>query len=448
MPIQRIKKFAKRNPSMALGLQVAMTVLAHNKAAAAGMYGSSNPAVMVASLGQKVVPKSLKEKAEKTLNQSGNVDEVVSAVWDVAKAASQADMTAAQPAPPMSYEQARLWLQAYNAGPYALLKHKGTVPYRETMNYVPRVMKYYQQDLSKSPYDAYIRSAAAKYGLDPQLIRAVMKTESDFNNRTVSHAGARGLMQVMPVVWKDMMKRYKMGWEYDTGVFDPAQNVEVACAYLAWLRYDFLPRHFDSFQGNAPIPVAMIRDKAPPRATPKIVTEVAGAAAQEHQLALTQKPVVQVASNEKVSVKPHSAVRPTQDAASGAMSAELVKPKAKPSVTVKASDGSPLRAKPAASSSGITRATVKSSAATKPAQSASVPIAKPPTGLAKAPAVAPSSALQGPATSQRTGFPNPAAVRMSQKGDPGSEKTVSSVSSEERVRAALNNLKKRPSRAL
>lgn len=174
--------------------------------------------------------------------------------------------------PSLSSEQARLWLQAYNAGPYALLKYGGDVPYRETQNYAPRVFKYYQMDLSKSPYEPYIQASATRYGLDPQMVRAIIKTESDYNNSTVSHAGARGLMQVMPVVWKDITQRYKVEWDYSSGVFDPAKNIEVACAYLAWLRWDFLPRHFAVYEEIPAMPKTVVDDKAPPREKPRIVT--------------------------------------------------------------------------------------------------------------------------------------------------------------------------------
>jgi hypothetical protein len=163
-------------------------------------------------------------------------------------------------APKMSPEAIRLFLQAYNAGPYALLKYKGNVPYRETQDYAPRVMKYYKMDLSNSPFEPYILQTAKKYDFDPQLIRAIIKTESDFDLDCVSHAGARGLMQVMPVVWKDIKARYKFEWNYSTDVFDPAKNIEVSCAYLAWLRYDFLPKHFAAFESNPPAPPALIRD--------------------------------------------------------------------------------------------------------------------------------------------------------------------------------------------
>lgn len=122
---------------------------------------------------------------------------------------------------PMRYDEARLWLQAFNAGPYALLKYKGTVPFRETRNYIPRVMKNYQKDLSNTPYEPYILTSSRKYGLDPQMIRAIMKTESDFRNKTVSNAGARGLMQVMPVVWSEIKRKYDLNWDYRSDVFEP-----------------------------------------------------------------------------------------------------------------------------------------------------------------------------------------------------------------------------------
>ncbi len=195
---------------------------------------------------------------------------------------------------PMSHEEVRLWLQSFNAGPYALLKYKGDVPYKETQNYVPRVLKAYEED-HETEYDEYIEKYALKYGLDPQLIKAIMKTESDFNNETVSHAGARGLMQVMPVVWQDVKKKYGFDWEYSSGVFEPEKNIEVACAYLAWLRYDFLPRHFDAYEVDPEAPQILVRDKdrgVPDRDSPRIV-----ASAAVSDSSLVNEGVVLVAAN-------------------------------------------------------------------------------------------------------------------------------------------------------
>src|SRR5437763_15639898 len=104
------------------------------------------------------------------------------------------------------------------------------------------------------------------------MICAIMKTESYFKTTYVSHAGASGLMQVMPDVWHDIMQLYGAELQYTENVFDPANNIEVACAYLAWLRYDFLPRHFADFDPAPDAPPAVVRDTAAaPRQTPRIL---------------------------------------------------------------------------------------------------------------------------------------------------------------------------------
>jgi soluble lytic murein transglycosylase-like protein len=47
-------------------------------------------------------------------------------------------------------------------------------------------------------YDAEIRSAAGRHGLDPLLVHAVVRAESAYDPRAVSRKGAAGLMQLMP----------------------------------------------------------------------------------------------------------------------------------------------------------------------------------------------------------------------------------------------------------
>lgn len=71
--------------------------------------------------------------------------------------------------------------------------------------------------------DPIISKASRKYGVDVGLIKAVIKAESDFNPQAVSHAGARGLMQLMPATARSL------------GVsdsFDPEQNVMGGTRFL------------------------------------------------------------------------------------------------------------------------------------------------------------------------------------------------------------------------
>jgi len=76
------------------------------------------------------------------------------------------------------------------------------------------------------PFAEMIREASLRYGVDADLIEAVMATESAFNPFAVSRAGAVGLMQLMPAT----AKRYGV-----TDIFNPRENVLGGVRYLSYL---------------------------------------------------------------------------------------------------------------------------------------------------------------------------------------------------------------------
>lgn len=73
-----------------------------------------------------------------------------------------------------------------------------------------------------SPDDPY-EQAARRYGIDPNLLRAVAWTESRGNNNAVSPKGARGIMQLMPAT------AAQLGVDPN----DPIANINGGAAYLA-----------------------------------------------------------------------------------------------------------------------------------------------------------------------------------------------------------------------
>ena len=91
----------------------------------------------------------------------------------------------------------------------------------------------------KGRFDAIIRDAAATYGVDEGLVRAVIRTESNFNPLAKSHAGAQGLMQLMPKLAKELGIHNPL---------DPRENVFGGTKYLSRL----LDRH----DGNVSLALA------------------------------------------------------------------------------------------------------------------------------------------------------------------------------------------------
>jgi soluble lytic murein transglycosylase-like protein len=96
----------------------------------------------------------------------------------------------------------------------------------------------------RSKYDPIIERYAEKYRVDATLVRAVIQVESDFNAATVSHKGARGLMQLMPAT----AKRFGV-----KSIHDPEENIRGGIQYLAYLTTlfrDDLPRALAAYNAG------------------------------------------------------------------------------------------------------------------------------------------------------------------------------------------------------
>lgn len=80
--------------------------------------------------------------------------------------------------------------------------------------------------LNTASYQAEIAAAARDYGVEEAIVRAIIHAESSFNPMALSHAGAQGLMQLMPPT----ARRFGV-----TNSYDANQNIRGGVQYLAWL---------------------------------------------------------------------------------------------------------------------------------------------------------------------------------------------------------------------
>ena len=97
--------------------------------------------------------------------------------------------------------------------------------------YIKEKPRKIKQLAGSHQFDAIIRKAHKKYGVDFSLIKAVIKVESNFNPTAVSKKGAKGLMQIIPANYKSLSVR---------DPFNPSQNIMGGTLYLKRLlkRYE------------------------------------------------------------------------------------------------------------------------------------------------------------------------------------------------------------------
>lgn len=95
---------------------------------------------------------------------------------------------------------------------------------------------FYCRLVYPAPHRPLLKQVSSQYQLDPLLVGAIIFTESRWNEKAVSPAGALGWMQVMPLTAAEVAR--ELGWRdfASEDLFQREQNVQIGCHYFAKLK--------------------------------------------------------------------------------------------------------------------------------------------------------------------------------------------------------------------
>lgn len=102
-----------------------------------------------------------------------------------------------------------------------------------------RVQDILAKNIYPNKYEEYVENYSQKYNVDKNLIFAIIKAESNFDERATSNKGATGLMQLMPATANDVARNIKMDCN-EMDLKNADTNINLGVKYISVLieKYD------------------------------------------------------------------------------------------------------------------------------------------------------------------------------------------------------------------
>lgn len=99
--------------------------------------------------------------------------------------------------------------------------------------YNKNIQKKILERLYPFKYSEYVYNYSEEYSVDPLLIFAIIKSESNYNPNSISQSGAKGLMQLMDTTADEMSSKINLYNNYD--IYDPETNINIGTKYISTL---------------------------------------------------------------------------------------------------------------------------------------------------------------------------------------------------------------------
>jgi soluble lytic murein transglycosylase len=99
--------------------------------------------------------------------------------------------------------------------------------------------KSFWRHIYQFPYQDIVIEEAVRNNVDPNLVAAIIKTESNFSTGAESNAGARGIMQIMPETGSWAAKRMNLYGFQPDDLYKAETNIKIGCWYLNDLSREF-----------------------------------------------------------------------------------------------------------------------------------------------------------------------------------------------------------------